>query len=105
MKICYIPPKKPNQDVKLNSDTLAGLLLMTVTCDPQVTLVFILCAILASVAGVQNVWLQVKSAKKKKIDKKLEEHERKKKIKKMYEEIEEERKGIMCKNVDTTNLI
>lgn len=111
MKICYIPPKttKKKKVIKLYSNPLTSLLLMISSyCDPELTIIMILCLILAVIAAGQQVWISRKSKaerEREKMDNKLKEWERKKKIDKMYEEIREANTPTECKNVNVKNLI
>ena len=107
MKICYIPPKttKKKRVIKLYSNPITSLLLMLSSyCDPELTIIMLVCLMLAIIAAGQQVWLGHKSKEareREKWDNLLERHERNKKIQKYIEETTPK----SCKNVDVKNLI
>lgn len=108
MKVCYIPPKTTKlkkRVIKLYSNPITILLLMLSSyCDPELTIIMLVCLILAIMAAGQQVWLGYKSKadrEREKWDNLLERHERNKKIQKYIEETTPK----SCKNVDVKNLI
>ena len=110
MKICYIPPKKrKRRSIKLYSNALTSLLLMLSSyCDRDLTIIMLVCLLLAFIAAAQQTMSGYKTKaqrERERIDNELKEWEHKKKVANMYEEKKLANTSLRCQNVNVRNLI
>ena len=110
MKVCYIPPKKrKRRSIKLYSNALTSLLLMISSyCDRELTLIMLVCLLLAFIAAAQQTMSGYKTKaqrEREKMDHELKEWEHRKKVDNMYEEKKLANTPPRCQNVNVKNLI